>query len=74
MKLRDAGRRYLASYVVMGLLLLTSSGCSVFMAAKQPDKKDLSVLDEGAPRSHVAAELGTPVWSGEENGRTVELF
>ena len=40
------------------------------MAATQPDKKDLTVLQEGTPRSHVVAELGSAVHTEEtEDGR-----
>jgi len=60
--------------LVMGSILLITSGCSVYMAAKQPGQKDLSVLKEGTPRSHVIAELGAPVWSGEKNGNKVDMF
>ena len=58
----------------VGMTLLVISGCSVFMAAKQPDAKNLSVLDKGNPRSHVIAELGAPVWSGEKDGNKVDVF
>ena len=60
--------------LVMVSILMMTSGCSVFMAAKQPDAKDLSVLKEGTPRSHVIAELGAPIWSGEKNGSRVDVF
>jgi hypothetical protein len=56
------------------MLLVATSGCSVVMAAKQPDAKDLSVLNEGTPRSAVVSELGPPVWSGEREGAKVEVF
>lgn len=39
---------------------LVVSGCSVFMAASQPGKKDLDVLSKGTPRSQVIEELGAP--------------
>jgi len=48
--------------------------CSVFMAAHQPDKKNLNFLKPGVHQSAVRAELGRPVWSGEENGFQVDLF
>ena len=44
------------------------------MAAKQPDKKDLSVLDLGTPRSHVIAELGQPAWSENKDGERVDVI
>ena len=54
------------SIVLVGTLLICS--CSVYMAANQPAKKDLTVLEEGIHQSAVRAELGQPVWSGEEDG------
>lgn len=60
--------------VGMGLLLITSTGCSVYMAAKQPGEKDLSVLKPGTHRSAVIAELGAPVWSGQKDSDKVDVF
>jgi len=52
----------LAALFLSALLMApTLQGCSVVMAARQPGKKDLSVLDKGTPRSIVRAELGAPV-------------
>lgn len=65
---------FLASSVAIGAVLLAISGCSVYMAAKQPGAKDLSVLKEGTPRGHVIAELGAPVWSGDKGGSKVDIF
>jgi hypothetical protein len=48
--------------------------CSVFMAVHQPDKKNLNFLKPGVHQSSVRAELGQPVWSGEENGFQVDPF
>lgn len=48
--------------------------CSVFMAAHQPGKKNLNFLKTGIPQSTVRAELGQPVWQGEENGFQVDVF
>ena len=59
---------------VGAIVLLATAGCSVVMAAKQPDAKDLSVLTPGTPRSMVVGELGAPAWSGERDGAKVEVF
>jgi len=53
---------------------LSSSACSVYMAAKQPAKKDLAVLSPGTPRPLVLAELGQPVASTERGGETTDVF
>ena len=49
----------LLALVIFGL----GSGCSLFMAYKQPDKKDLNVLNKGTPRALVIAELGQPAFT-----------
>ena len=50
------------------------AGCSVFMATKQPDKKDLSVLEIGNSRSLVLSELGQPISTEIKNGKRVDIF
>ena len=75
-----ATAREMAFIRLIGLLFVLagftglSSGCSVVLAAKQPDAKDMSVLKEGAPRSHVIAALGAPAWSGEKDGAKADMF
>jgi hypothetical protein len=44
------------------------------MAAKQPEKKDLNVLDRGIPRNFVIAEIGAPAHSRVEEGKTCDVF
>ncbi len=51
--------------MLVACLLFTLSGCSVFMAAQLPDKKNLDVFKPGVPRQVVLAEMGLP--SGYEN-------
>ena len=60
----------------LALFLITAllTGCSVFMAAKQPPKKDLSVLSRGTPRARLLAELGQPVASETRDGKKVDVF
>ena len=62
------------AFALGAVLVVALSGCSVVMAAKQPDAKDLSVLTPGTPRSVVVGELGPPTWSGERDGAKVEVF
>ena len=59
--------------IVCGWLVMVS-GCAAYKATQQPDKKNLSVLTPGTPRSHVIAELGAPLWSEERDGKRVDLF
>jgi len=58
--------------VVMGLL--SQTGCAVFMAARQPPRKDLSVLSLGTPRSMLLAELGQPTATEMKAGKKVDVF
>ncbi len=67
-------RAWVLAPLFVTLLLAPTLGCSVFMAAKQPDAKDLSVLEQGTPRAHVITELGAPAWSEETNGGKTDLF
>ena len=61
--------------LVLGLLLISSStGCSVMMAAKAPGKKDLSVLTPGVPRAKVIAELGSPLETSRDTSQIRDIF
>tara|TARA_Y100001934_G_scaffold269205_1_gene352349 strand:+ start:424 stop:837 length:414 start_codon:yes stop_codon:yes gene_type:complete len=69
-------KKYL-NHTLVALLTLTltlTSGCSVFMAAKQPGKKDVSVFKVGNPRALILAEFGLPLVTEEKNGKKVEIF
>lgn len=63
-------RQYLA---IMAIASLTAS-CSVFMAANQPQRKDVHVLDRGTPRNAVIAELGAPAYTRVEAGQKCDVF
>ena len=56
------------------LILILGSGCSLFMAYKQPDKKDLNVLNKGTPRPLVIAELGQPVFTETKDDVRNDFF
>ena len=59
------------------LLILSThliSGCSVFMAAKQPGTKDMDLLKVGTPRNLLLAEFGAPVISEIHDGKKIEIF
>ena len=59
---------------VMAAALSMQTGCSVFMAAKQPPKKNLGVLKEGTPRSLLLIEFGQPVATETKEGKRVDVF
>ena len=60
----------------LGIVALCAAmtGCSVVMAAKQPQKKDLTVMSVGTPRSLVLAELGAPVSTETKDGKRTDIF
>jgi hypothetical protein len=60
--------------VLLVLLALSASGCSVAMAAHQPSRKETELLIPGVPRNLVLAELGAPISSETKDGKRVEVF
>ncbi|PAW80555.1 MAG: hypothetical protein B9S33_18255 [Pedosphaera sp. Tous-C6FEB] len=64
--------------IILTCLMATAisllSGCSVFMAAKQPPKKDLTVLNVGTPRNVIIAELGSPVHTETKDGLRMDIY
>lgn len=66
--------RWIFFLPIVSVVMVSTQGCSVYLAAHQPDKKDLTVLERGTPRQDVAAELGAPIWSEDRNKDTVEIY
>ena len=62
------------SLIVVAITIVFLSGCSVFMAAKQPDKKNLDLLKAGTPRNLVLAEFGQPVSTEVKEGKKCDIF
>lgn len=61
--------------VLLFVCCVSFSGCSVVMAAKQPDKKNLKVLTVGAPRANILAEFGAPAGTETDSeGNKVDIF
>jgi hypothetical protein len=56
------------------LAVVALPGCSIFMAANQPDKKDLSVLTAGTPRARLLEEFGQPISSRLQGDKRIDLF
>jgi hypothetical protein len=73
---RNDSRRWLSlpQIVLAASIALNLTGCSVFMAAQLPDKKDLNVLKPGVPRSVVIAEMGAPSSYEELQGTRTEVY
>lgn len=62
--------RVFAMLVVAAML----SGCGVYMAAKQPDKKNIDLFRVGTPRAMLLAEFGLPVVAEEKDGKKYEIY
>lgn len=62
----------LCTLLIIGTFNIT--GCSVFMAAKQPEKKDTKMLAVGVPRAVILAEFGAPVSTVKNGDETVDIF
>ena len=60
--------------LLVALLIISSTGCSVFMAAKQPDTKNAELFKVGTPRSMLLAEFGLPTVSEVRDGKKYEVF
>ncbi len=56
------------------LLIVGTLKCSVYMAAKRPEKKNLEVMQFGTPRGRVLAEFGQPVSTEIRDGKKVDVF
>jgi hypothetical protein len=50
------------------------TGCAATMAARQPEMKNLAVLQPGMPRSRVIAELGPPLDTRPTDRGGVDVF
>jgi hypothetical protein len=50
------------------------SGCSVYMAAKQPDAKNVELFKVGTPRAMLLAEFGLPTVAETREGHKYEIY
>ncbi len=61
--------------VLLIVCCMSFSGCAVVMAARQPDKKNLKILNDGTRRNNVLAELGCPAGTETDpQGNKVDIF
>ena len=60
--------------VILMLATLSIQGCAVFMAARQPGKKNISLFKIGTSRSSLIAEFGAPTVTEDRNGKKYEIF
>ena len=62
---------FLASFIAL-LFVIANSGCSVFMAARQPSKKDVDLFKVETPRSSLLAEFGEPIVGQVRDGKNLK--
>lgn len=60
--------------LVLVIVCVLVTGCSVFMAAKQPDLKNEELFKVGTPRSALLAEFGNPISSEIKDGKKCEIY
>lgn len=65
---------FVQRFSMLLLVLLSMQGCSVYMAANQPDKKDIELFKVGTPRNLILAEFGSPVVSADKDGKLTEVY
>jgi hypothetical protein len=56
------------------MVLVLSPGCSVFMAATQPDLKNVDLFKVGISRGMLLAEFGAPIQSEIKDGHRTDIF
>lgn len=60
--------------LISAALCWALAGCSVYMATKQPDAKNVDLFTVGTSRTMMLAEFGMPAATETKNGRTYEIF
>lgn len=60
--------------VLLFVVSLLLSGCSVYMAAKQPDAKNIELFRVGTPRGMLLAEFGLPTVAETRDGHRYEIY
>jgi hypothetical protein len=60
--------------LLIGLVAMTSMGCSIGINLTQPARKNLGVFEPGTPRENIVAEIGEPAWTGARNDQKKEIF
>ena len=61
-------------FIAIALFSIMLTSCSVFMAAKQPDKKNVDLFKIGTPRSMLLAEFGMPTVAEHRDGKKHEIY
>ena len=64
----------ITKFIAVTIFSIMLTSCSVFMAAKQPDKKNVDLFAIGIPRSMLLAEFGLPTVSEVRDGKKYEIY
>ncbi|MBS0483987.1 MAG: hypothetical protein JSS06_02025 [Proteobacteria bacterium] len=67
-------KKFIGTAVMLAMLVVSLSGCSVFMAAKQPEKRDIGLMKKGTARAVLISEFGAPAISEFRNDKRYEIF
>ena len=70
----NAMKRWLYLSLLITVLVLPVSGCSVFLAAQQPPAKNIELFKVGTPRNELLSEFGQPFISEITEGKKIEIF
>jgi hypothetical protein len=71
---KDVSCSAMQRLLLAACLMFILTGCSVFMAAQLPDKKNLAVFAPGVPRQVVLAEMGLPASYDDRDGVRSEVY
>jgi hypothetical protein len=71
---KHLGSREMRKACVALAALVLLSACSVYMAAKQPDAKNVDLFKVGTPRAMLLAEFGLPTVAETRDGKKYEIY
>jgi hypothetical protein len=61
-------------FSLLGLAVLSTTGCAVHMAATQPTAKPTGLFHNGTSKEQLVANFGAPTSSIVRNGTTYEIY
>ena len=65
---------FLKKLTLLTILWSILSGCSVYMAANQPEEKSIELFRVGTDRAMLVGVFGTPINSEIHNGQKHDIF
>jgi hypothetical protein len=73
-QIHHSSRKMKPLLLILLILSVLGTGCAAGKAIRQKDKKDLSILRPGAPRSILIAELGYPAVTHEKENGQIDVY